>query len=94
MKLHTYKPNEQGEHVQVFIKVDSLPAYFKSKVNTHQVKIISETQCIWVTNKHDISTDIDAVYSIYGQGIYSPSTPEEFNAAFEAAINHINELNK
>ena len=92
MKLHTYKPNAQGEYVQVFIEVESLPSYFKS--SAHDIKIISETENIWITNKRDIQTGCDAIYNIHGESIYKPSTPEEFNAAFEAAINHINELNK
>ena len=77
------------KEVEIEIK---FPAYYKSIA--HNIKAVSETKCIWVTNSIDIQTSLDPSYHLFGNDMYSPSTPEEFNAALEAAINHINELNK
>lgn len=72
------------------LKVKGLPAYFKSIA--HNVKVISENECLWVTNDRDIKThDMPAFYI---DSDYEPSTPEEFNAALANAIRHIKNLNK
>ena len=86
MKLTNYFDDKEYT-----LEVESLPAYFKNIA--HNIKVISEDKCLWITNNQDVLTHRIPIYFLVGED-YKPSTPEEFNAAFESAINHINELNK
>lgn len=79
-----------GKEVYPSIEVESLPAYFKS--SAHNVKLISETKCIWITNDENIISSYDAVFIMYDDNDYIPSTESEFNQAYEAAITNIKNL--
>jgi len=87
MKFKTKVKREEVIEIEI-----NFPAFFKSAA--YNVKVISEKKAIWVINNVDIQTLLDPSFHVFGNTMFEPSTPEEFNAALEAAINHINELNK
>ncbi len=87
MKFKTKVNREEVIEIEI-----NFPAFFKSAA--HNVKVFSEKEAIWVTNNVDIQTSLDPSFHVFGNTMFEPSTPEEFNAALEAAINHVNELNK
>ena len=73
------------------VEIDiEFPAYFKNHGNF--IKCFNEARNVWIKEK-DICHNFLGLDYIIEQN-YQSSTPEEFNAAFESAINHINELNK
>ena len=79
---------EIKEEVEIDIE---FPAFFKKGDNI--IKAFSQYNNVWIRKKTDIDHNYLGIDYIIEQN-YEPSTPEEFNAALESAINYINEINK